>query len=144
MEGINAEIVGAPCGGLCDFFLCLVPATQTQQRVAPENVAVDGVDLHNIILEGHGRGRADTVDNACFSRPVKAILCKASECFQSTGEACFFSVCRCQAKVKILMGNSFCYSQFLRFPYNFPYSLSDTGSHHSVLQFSPGTSTAKC
>ena len=24
MEGINAEIVGAPCGGLCDFFLCLV------------------------------------------------------------------------------------------------------------------------
>ena len=61
MESVNAEIVGAVRGSLCDLCFRLVPAAKTQQRVAPENMAVDGVDLHNIIFEGHGRGRADAV-----------------------------------------------------------------------------------
>ena len=61
MESVNAEIVGAVRGSLCDVCFRLVLASQTQQRVAPENVAVDGVDLHDIILEGHWRGRADAV-----------------------------------------------------------------------------------
>ena len=61
VKGVDPEIVGRPCGGLGDLFLSLVLAAQTQQGIAPENVAVDGIDLFNIVLKGHGGGGADAV-----------------------------------------------------------------------------------